>query len=127
MKSFLISIFSLAVLGCLWSGFSHYSQDMLHSYIDKIENQILINVEEKNWAESEEKLDELIGEWDSFKKKACFFYSTDDLNEVDYSFSRVKQYIKAEDDSNSSGELAYLCKQFDLLYFNESFDLQNLF
>ncbi|MFV0517546.1 MAG: DUF4363 family protein [Aminipila sp.] len=126
MKSFLVSFLSLILLLGIWGFYTNYSDKEIHQFIDSVENSILIDVENANWEQAEDKFNQLEKNWHEYKKVACFFFSTDKINSVDYTIARSKYYIKCKDDSNSSGELSCLKEQFKFLHENESVSFSNI-
>lgn len=127
MKSFITSIVCLSLLVGGWAIYNYYSDNVLHSFINEIEDNIIIAVEAENWDSADRDFDTLSDKWHDYKKAACFFFETDALNDTDYTIARAKYYIHAKDVSNASGELACLKEQFTFLHFNESIKLQNIF
>lgn len=126
MKSFFISLLSLLLLVATWTSYSIYSDKKIHEFIDTIENSILLDVADGNWEQAQDSFEDLEDDWHDYKKSACFFFSTDKLNDTDYSVARAKYYIKFKDDSNSSGELSCLKEQLKFLHENESVSFSNL-
>ncbi|WP_312092039.1 DUF4363 family protein [Aminipila sp.] len=127
MRSFLISLLCLLLLLGTWSVYSNYSDKQIHGFIDSIDNNIISDVENANWKQASDQFKELEDNWHEYKKIACFFFSTDKLNDADFTIARAKYYIKCEDDSNATGELSCLKEQLKFLHDNESLSLANLF
>lgn len=126
MRSFFISLLCVLLLVGTWTSYSIYSDKKIHEFIDTIENSILIDVEDGNWEQAQDNFGVFEDDWHHYKKSACFFFSTDKLNDTDYSVARAKYYIKFKDNSNSSGELSCLKEQLKFLHQNESISLANL-
>ncbi|QHI71353.1 DUF4363 family protein [Aminipila terrae] len=126
MRSFLISLVCLFLLIGTWSAYTNYSDEKIHEFINAIDEKILVEVEDGNWKQATDNFEELKDSWHDYKKTACFFFSTDKINEADYSIARTEYYIKSKDDSNSSGELSCLKEQLKFLHENESLSLSNL-
>ncbi|MBN7774156.1 DUF4363 family protein [Clostridium aminobutyricum] len=127
MRSLVVSFLCLVLLIGTWAVYSDYSDKKIHTYINDIENGILLDVTSDNWPQAEDKFNTLEDSWHQYKSIACFFFSTDKINEADYSIAKIKYYIKAEDGSNASGELSCLKEQLKFLHENESITLQNIF
>ncbi|QIB69614.1 DUF4363 family protein [Aminipila butyrica] len=127
MRSFLISLGCLLVLAGSWLVYTNYSDEKIHEFNDRIETVIIEEVKSDRWQQAEEHLDKLEDDWHQYKKVACLFFSTNELNDIDYSFAKSKYYIKAEDLSNSSGELSYLKEQMRFLHANQEITIANLF
>lgn len=127
MKSFFASLLCLLLLLATWTVYINYSDKEIHEFADAVENSILPDVEYGNWDHAVNKFDQLEKNWHKYRKVACFFFSTDKLNDADYSIARAGYYIKAEDVSNATGELSCLKEQLKFLHENESLTLGNLF
>lgn len=126
MRSFFISLFCLLLLIGTWSAYTNYSDKEIHKFINSIDDSILIEVQDGNWEQATDNFKKLKDSWHNYKKTACFFFSTDKINEADYSIARTEYYIKSKDESNSSGELSCLKEQLKFLHANESISFANL-
>lgn len=127
MRSLIVSFLCLALLIGTWAVYSNYSDEKIHSYLNEIENQLIVDVMDGNWDRAESHFSTFEDDWHQYKSVACFFFSTDKINETDYSIAKIKYYIKAKDDSNASGELSCLMEQLKFLHGNESINMQNVF
>lgn len=126
MRSFFISILCLLMLIGTWVTYSNYSDENIYNFIDTIEYSILIDVEAGNWDQATSKFEKFEDDWHSYKKLASYFFSTDKINDVEYSLARTKYYLQSKEYSNTSGELSCLKEQLRLLHENELLTLQNL-
>lgn len=127
MRNFIIALICLSLLIGAWCVFDNYSDDKLHGYINDIENTIIAEVESGKWDKAYSDFNALSKDWHKYKKHAAFFLDTRAINDTDYSIARSRFYIKAKDDSNSTGELACLKEQLTFLHYNESLDWGNIF
>lgn len=127
MRNFIVSVICLGLLIGAWCIFDNYSDTRLQSYIDQIETAIIPEVEASDWDKAYDDFTAVSDSWHKYKKSAAFFLDTDAINETDYSIARAKYYIKAKDDSNSTGELACLKEQMTFLHYNESLSPGNIF
>lgn len=127
MKSFFISLFCLIILLATWNIYNNYSDEKVYNFIDTIEYGISIDIETDNWEQAKDKFENFEKNWYNYRKTACLFYSTDKINDTDYSIARAKYYIKCKDDSNSLGELYCLKEQLKFLIENEDLTIENLF
>lgn len=127
MKSFLISILSLGLVVCIWMVFDHYSERELLSLVSTIEDTAIPAIETEDWDGATNDFEEIEDQWRFYRKRAAFFYNTFSLNEIDHTMARAKHYIKANDVSNASGEMACLGTQVKLLRYNERFIGENIF
>lgn len=126
MKSFFISLLCLLILLATWITYCNYSEEKIYTFIDTIEYSILLDIDEGNWNEAKNKMEEFEEDWNNYRKSATFFFETDQINDVDYSIAKSKYYIKSKEYSNTSGELSTLKEQLRYLYENELLTLPNL-
>lgn len=126
MRNFIISIVCLGALIGTWAAFGVYSNKTVHGYEQALEDRIIKAVEAEEWEKADKEFQNLSKDWHQYKKKAAFFLDTQSINDTDYSIARAKYYIKAEDVSNSSGELAALKEQLVFLHQNESITWGNI-
>lgn len=127
MKNLIIAICSLAVMIGGWLIFAGYSESQINSFTAAIENEIIPAVESSDWQLSKQQIAQLNKDWHEYKKKAIFFLDTDTINEIDYSLAKSVKYVKAEDVSNSSGELNAMSQQLDFLCRNDKVNWNNIF
>lgn len=127
MRNFVISVICLSLLVGVWCVFDSYSDKTLHGYIEDIEDNIIIAVEDGKWDQASVDFEALSVSWHKYKKSAAFFLDTQTINDTDYSIAKAKYYIKAKDDSNSTGELNCLKEQLTFLDYNESLNWGNIF
>lgn len=127
MRNFIISIVCLGILVGAWAVFGFYSNKTIDSYEQALENSIIKAVEAEQWEKAYTEFRNLSQDWHRYKKAAAFFLDTQAINDTDYSIAKAKYYIKAEDVSNSSGELASLKEQLVFLHQNESITWGNIF
>jgi hypothetical protein len=126
MRALIISVFCRGVLVTGWGAYDIYSDAKIDVYVNEIENNIIFSIEHDDWETAETAFDRLSDDWHKYKKISTFFFDRRILNETDYSIARTKYYIKANDLSNATGELAYLKEQFAFFHSNESFNLENI-
>ena len=84
-------------------------------------------VEASDWQNSNKKMKKLNKDWHKYKKVAIFFLDTQTINEIDYSMAKSVKYVKAEDVSNSSGELNAMVEQLAFLCTNDEVNWGNVF
>lgn len=127
MRSFIISIALLLSLIGTWCFFDTYSSNTLENYGQILESEVLLSIESENWQSASEDFLSLQEEWQEYKQYAVFFLGTSELNEVDETMAKAYYYIKAEDISNASGEIAFLKRQLLFLNSNEKMTAGNIF
>lgn len=127
MRNFIVSLLCLGLLIGVWAGFDSYSDTKIRNYQSDLENSIIKSVENGQWEKASEDFQTLSDDWRQYKKSAAYFLDTTTINEADYSIAKADYYIKAEDKSNASGELACLKEQLAFLHYNESLALGNIF
>ena len=127
MRNFVISLLCMGLLIGIWAFFDSYSNSKIDSYKEELETNIIKTVELGDWDKASHDFDALSQDWHQYKKRAEFFLDTQMINDVDYSIAKAKYYIKAQDVSNSSGELSCLEDQLTFLHYNESLAPGNIF
>ena len=127
MKNVIVSICAVALLIGGWLIFAHYSQEKVDNFNQFIKDDILTSVEASDWQDSNKKMKKLNEDWHKYKKVAIFFLDTQTINEIDYSLAKSVKYVKAEDVSNSSGELNAMIEQLTFLCSNDEVNWGNIF
>lgn len=126
MRDLIISIVAVALLIGTWLVFFDYSSDNIDSYTYTIKKEILPAVETEQWEESKQLIKSLNKDWHKYKKVALLFLDTQAVNEIDYTLARSIKYVKAEDVSNSSGELNAMIEQLKFLKKNDEVSAANI-
>lgn len=126
MRTLIASISIIALLLLTWGVFIHFAEENLHELIDIIGNDIEVHIYDDNWEKASVGIDKLTKTWEEQKKVYRFFFSTLDINNVNYSIIRIKSHIATNNVSLSLSELAYLKGQLDSLHSNELITLDNL-
>lgn len=126
MRNFIISLISLLIILCLWTGFSHYSSETTRE-LQTQTHKLIASIYNEDWVPAEKDYRQLLQIWDNYKKTASIFLDGKDLNEIDSTLDKAHLYMEAEDVSNSSGEFSYLKDKFRFLYTNDSLSLSNIF
>ena len=126
MKALTASVLSLALLMGCWGLFYCYSVQNLSDMINTCDQVIMPAVEEENWKAAEEAFRLQNENWHRYRNAALFFLDTRDINDADSTFAKTLMYIKAEDLSNSSGELLSVREQLKYLRESERICLRNI-
>ena len=126
MRDLIISIMAVALLIGTWLIFFDYSSDNIDSYTYSLKKEIIPAVEAEQWEESKQLLKNLDKDWHKYKKVALLFLDTQTVNEIDYTLARAIKYVKAEDVSNSSGELNSMIEQLTFLKKNDEVSASNI-
>ena len=126
MKDLLISICCMLLLVVPWEIYSAYTSGTIRQCADVIDAKLLPAITEDDWDTARENFDDISKSWDSYKKIAVYFLSTDALNEVDSTICKAFYYVQMEDDSNASGEVSSLQYQLRYLHENQSPTLANI-
>lgn len=126
MRDLIISIAAVALLIGTWLVFFDYSSDNIDSYTHSIKKEIIPAVEDERWEESKDLMKKLDKDWHRYKKAALLFLDTRTVNEIDYSLARAMKYVKAEDVSNSTGELNSMIEQLTFLKKNDEVSAANI-
>lgn len=126
MRDLIISIMTVALLIGTWLIFFDYSSDNIDSYTYSLKKEIIPAVEAEQWEESKQLMKNLDKDWHKYKKVALLFLDTQTVNEIDYTLARAIKYVKAEDVSNSSGELNSMIEQLTFLKKNDEVSASNI-
>lgn len=127
MRDLIISVICMLIILIPCYAYYDYSRECSHQYSYSLEKSVIPAIENHAWDKASSEFERLSEKWQRQKKISVYFLSTDDINEIDTVISKTIYYIKMKDDSNASGEAAYLQKQFELLHRNEIPDLKNVF
>lgn len=127
MRDLLIATVAVLLLIGSWLFFFSYSEQNLGEYRTDIKETILPLVENEDWQAAYSQMEQLDKDWHQYKKVALFFLDTETINEIDYSLAKSIKYVKAEDVSNSSGELNAMIEQLTFLSYNDKINLGNIF
>ena len=127
MKNLIAAVCSVALLIGGWLIFAHYSQQQIDGFTHFIEEDILPAVETSDWKSSNRQMEKLNKDLHIYRRKAVFFLDTHTINEIDYSMAKSIKYVKAEDVSNSSGELNSMIEQLTFLCSNDEVSWGNVF
>ena len=126
MRDLIISIIAVALLIGTWLIFFDYSSDNIDSYTYSLKKEIIPAVEAEQWEESKQLMKNLDKDWHKYKKVALLVLDTQTVNEIDYTLARAIKYVKAEDVSNSSGELNSMIEQLTFLKKNDEVSASNI-
>lgn len=127
MRDLIASVAIVSLLIGSWLIFESYSSSNIDEMTDMIYQDIIPLVESENWEESKEKMKNLDAKWDKYKSKALFFLNNEEIYEIDCSIAKSYKYVKAEDVSNSSGELSSIAEQMVFLSQKEKVTPENIF
>ena len=127
MKKLIAAVLSVVILIGGWLVFAHYSRTQITEFTRFIEEEILPAAEASDWETSCLLMEKLNKDWNSYRSRAIFFLDTQTINEIDYSMAKSIKYVKAEDVSNSSGELNAMIRQLTFLCANEEVNWGNVF
>ena len=126
MRYFIISIALLLIVVGTWLGFDIYSENELNEYIDSIENEIMLHIENENWQDAGSALEKLQKDWHEYRKYAEFFLGTTELNEISYTMTKSRSYIESADAAGAASELSYLKEQIRFLDLDENISAGNI-
>ena len=126
MRYLIISITTVSLLIGSWLIFFNYSSKNIDAYTELIKDEVLPAVEAEYWDESNRLMKKLDDDWHKYKKTALLFLDTQTINEIDYSLAKAEKYVKAEDVSNSSGELNSMVEQLTFLKQNDEVTFANI-
>ncbi|MEE0741985.1 MAG: DUF4363 family protein [Emergencia sp.] len=126
MRSLWISILSIAILIGSWSIFYHYSDNKLEDLIDQCSESVMPAILDADWEKAEEEFRSQYDAWHKYRKYALYFSDTLAINDTDATIAKTLMYIRAKDDSNSSGELLAFIEQLKYLRQTEKVLPENI-
>lgn len=126
MKVLIASVIALVILISAWGLFYRDSRSFLRDMAKECGDRIIAEIEAGNWEEASASAEKQYALWKRYRKKALLFLNTADVNEIHCTFARAVYYIKAEDASNSTGELCALASQLAFLMEREKANLRNI-
>ena len=127
MKDLLIATLSILLLIGGWLTFIHYADSQSQNFQKEIKYTIIPEITAENWEKVYNQLKRLDKDWHHFRKISLFFLDTHTINEIDFGLAKSIEYARAQDVSNSTGELSAMVEQLSFLTENESISLQNVF
>lgn len=127
MRDLLISILCLLCLAVPWGIFDQYSMKTINNYKTIIEKSILPAIESSDWNQAEKDMKFIAEDWDKYKMISAYFNDTASINDVDSMISKAYYYVKCQDTSNSSGEIASLEYCLNFLHENQLATPRNIF
>lgn len=127
MRSLITASLCVVLIFAAWTVFSDFADDTLHDLMNQTEEEIMVSVIKEDWGKAETEMEKLTEKWHSYKIVYSYFLNAEDINNTDYSIARCTQYIRAEDVSNSAGELACVKEQLKYLHLRETIRLENIF
>ena len=119
MRAFIISsaVFILS-LG-LWTWSHMFFGQVLDEYSSFITTDIVPAVSEGRWEDALFLYGGFEDDWEENRRYMNLFYDRDRVNAVDDCIKRSKEFMSAEDPSNSAGELSSLANQLQYLRYQE--------
>lgn len=126
MRDLIVSTIIVVVLIGGWLFFENYSENSIDSMSELIHDEIISAVENEDWENADDMMAELQDRWDKYKDKALLFLNSGEISEIESVISKTREYVKAKDVSNSSGELNALADQIDFLTRREKINVENI-
>lgn len=126
MRALITSTLFLFILIGIWGIFHHYSTDMLKQILVSCEETVMPAIEKEDWPSASREFAQQYEIWHDYRQKALYILETDSIDQTEEGFAKTLMYIKAEDLSNSSGELLALQKSLNFLHQSDSITLKNI-
>lgn len=126
MRSLFTAVLTLFVFVGGWQMFVSYADRETDQLVALLDTQVMPALESGEWSEAKTTFSAAEERWQDYMRQAHYFLDNTELNDVNSTFGKTLMYIKAEDLSNSSGELTALCRQLSNLSENEKTTLQNI-
>ncbi len=127
MKHLLISLSIVLIMISSWVCFDIYSVQEINKINNNINVKLISSIENEQWDTSLNLMKESHEMWLDYRKIAMMFLENDSIREIDMAMSKVTEYIKAEDVSNSSGELSYISQLLSAIDQQERLTMANIF
>jgi len=96
--------------------------DELAAQIDRMQTL----VKHERWREAERALDGLDGDWNRHKRWWTAVVDHREIDSIDFSIARIREYLWAEDEELALGEAAALKKMIRHIPEKEAFTLENI-
>ncbi|MDI6906563.1 MAG: DUF4363 family protein [Thermoanaerobacterales bacterium] len=119
----------LLVLLVVVIGFGVWTVQALRGTADELGmriDRVQALVKQERWQEAERALDGLGGRWEKSKKWWTAFVDHQEIDNIDFSIVRIREYLWAEDEELALGEAAALKKMIEHIPEKESFTLENI-
>ncbi len=126
MRALSLSVLALTVLLILYGLFYNYSCRKVEQMSDNCSYPVMKYVETENWSQAETEFQQIYHQWKEYRRRAFFVLESDSITQIDEGFDKTLMYIKAEDLSNSSGELLALEHALHRLWSKDTVTLQNI-
>ncbi len=126
MKHLIASALIVVLMIGIWIGFDTYSERRINEITSSITEELIPAVEKENWETGLDLIAENHESWIRFRNVAFLFLENDIIRDIDSAMAKVTEYIKAEDVSNSSGELSYICQQLTTIDEQERITFYNI-
>jgi uncharacterized protein YoxC len=125
MKTILLIAIPLAViigLGIFMQGMLDRNADEISKLLDELEKQ----VNSENWEQADAKLEKISKDWQPVRKKWQAVIDHFEIDRIDDTFSRLKAFVKAEEDEDCLAEIAVLKQTFQHIPEKERMNFSNI-
>ncbi|MDD2373026.1 MAG: DUF4363 family protein [Syntrophomonadaceae bacterium] len=126
MRSLVISIIALSLILGSWGLFMGYANKSLRNMIQTVKNEVMVEVVQDNWDNSEKALEQVSSSWYRGRKGYSIFLNARSIDDIESSISKALAYVRMKEKANALGELAYLHHQLIFLLENEMILLENI-
>lgn len=127
MKGVIISITCLIIIIIGWGVFYYFSiEDTVNYYWDELDKLAYV-VEDEKWAEADSMMETYLEKWEQTRNLWIYFLNQDNVNQIDVSISRLKDYISNKNVILSQSEMEELKCKFNFVDENECLSWENIF
>ncbi|WP_082789106.1 DUF4363 family protein [Desulfolucanica intricata] len=124
----LLIISTLLIVGLIGAGFGvntalTNNAEILTADFGYIEEAI----KKDNWPAALDKITQVEESWSKNKNWWAIVIDHQEIDNIEFTFSRIKNYIKAKNTGLSLGELAVLRKTIELIPEKEAVNIRNIF
>lgn len=89
-------------------------------------DSVMVLVRQERWGDAEQALTDLDGDWQKVRKWWTVFLHHREIDNIDFSIARIREYLWAEDEELALGEAAALREMIMHIPDKESLTLENV-
>ncbi|MEN6461324.1 MAG: DUF4363 family protein [Syntrophomonas sp.] len=119
----IVVILALTIMAGFWTNYSlQKSTNDLVRQIDKVS----IEIRTKHWQSAKEQTEKLEKDWDQKAKWWPVFLDHQEMDNIDFSMARVKEYVTSQNNSLSLGQLSEIRLMLEHIPKKEAVNLENI-
>lgn len=126
MRSYIIMIVILVLLSGASFGGNRYINASTQKLVQGIE-QVDKHLDKLDWVQADSQMQVLKADWDETKEVWSMLVHHQEIDTIDISIMRLREYVQANNSVLSTGELSALRLLFEHISDTEAFNLKNIF